>query len=289
MTSALRKPPKGITRTAEFTLVRSDEDTQDDGLTLEGYAAVFNSATEIDSWEGNFREIIMKGAFRRSIREMTPVLQFDHGRHPLIGSIPIGKIRSLSEDDHGLAVVARITDNWLTQPVREAIRDESINGMSFRFEVMRDEWTDNAGKRINNMEELQRLLWDAGDRGPITRTLKELKVQELGPVVWPAYQDTEVSVRSREVVHLLRDPLLRAEVETLWTQQLRGTLTDQEPEEDAQTDSGHPSEEDTRSEEVDAQTDSGHPSRSVNLRRAQLARINGYVDVAERTMLRHAR
>jgi hypothetical protein len=39
------------------------------------------------------------------------------------------------------------------------------------------------------------------------RTLKELKVPEIGPVVWPAYTDTSVSVRS-QVIDLgrLNDP-----------------------------------------------------------------------------------
>jgi hypothetical protein len=78
-----------------------------DGLTLTGLAAVWDSPTEIDSWEGTFTEQIRKGAFRKTIREQTPVLQFDHGRHPLVGSIPIGRIDDIAETDEGLAVTAR--------------------------------------------------------------------------------------------------------------------------------------------------------------------------------------
>lgn len=198
-----------IERSASFEL-RDALMGPDDGLTLVGLAAVFNQDTEIDSWEGDFLENIRPGAFRKTIRERTPVLQFDHGRHPLIGSIPIGVIESIVESDIGLDVEARLSDNWLVQPVRDAISERSITGMSFRFEVIRDEWRDNAGKLLKP-DELPSLLWDAGDRGPIRRTLIEIKCPELGPVVFPAYAGTSVDVRASEFASQIRsnDGLVR--------------------------------------------------------------------------------
>lgn len=197
-------PREGLLRSVPFQLVRAegDAESEGDGLTLEGYAAVFDAATEIDSWEGTFSETIRKGAFRKTIRENTPVLQFDHGRHPLVGSIPIGAIDALSEDDQGLYVRARLSDNWLIQPVRDAIAERSIKGMSFRFSVIREEWRDRDGKLIK-ADELPRLLWDPGERGPLQRTLIELRVPELGPVVFPAYTQTSVDVRARSVAQLI--------------------------------------------------------------------------------------
>lgn len=207
--SAIRED---LLRSVPFRLVRADEDGEGDGLSLEGYAAVFGQQARIDSWEGVFDESIRKGAFRKSIRERTPVLQFDHGRHPLVGSIPIGRIQELREDDQGLYVSARISDNWLIEPVRQAIAEGSIDGMSFRFTVVREEWRDKDGKLIKP-EELGRLLWDPGDRGPLQRELIEVKVPELGPVVWPAYEGTSVGVRAAEVASLIeRDRSLAHEV-----------------------------------------------------------------------------
>lgn len=185
--------PVTLERSAQFT--RTGE--AGDGLTLEGYAAVFDQTTGIDSWEGSFVETIKRGAFRKSIRERTPVMQFDHGRHPMIGSIPIGRITDLREDEQGLFVAGRMSDNWLIAPLRDAIAEESVDGMSFRFEVVRDEWRDKDGKLIKPTE-LADLLWNPGERGPITRTLIEVRVAELGPVVFPAYAGTSVSVRARE-------------------------------------------------------------------------------------------
>jgi HK97 family phage prohead protease len=154
---------------------RASEDS--DGQTLEGYAAVFNEWTDIRDWEGTYRERIAPGAFKKSLRDRTPVLQFEHGSHPLIGSLPLGTLSVAREDRNGLFVRARLSDNWLIQPVRDAIKDKAITGMSFRFRVVADHWEKD----------------DAGDD---TRTITEVELLELGPVVFPAYDQTSVAVRS---------------------------------------------------------------------------------------------
>ncbi len=173
-----------LTRSVPFRLERATEDG--DGLTLEGYGAVFDSPTRIDSWEGQFDEIIARGAFAKTLKERTPVIQFDHGHHPLVGSIPIGSPEVIREDDHGLYVKARLHDNWLTQPVRDAIASGAIDGMSFRFSVVKEQ------------------VDESGDT-PV-RTVQEVKLYEVGPVVFPAYEATSVGVRSREIAAILSDP-----------------------------------------------------------------------------------
>ena len=166
-----------------------------DGLTLDGYAAVFNAWTMIDSYEGTFRERIAPGAFKRTIGQHMPVLQFDHGTHPVIGSIPLGRITSIVEDTHGLHVKARLSDNWLVQPVRDAIMDGSITGMSFRFSV------------TANGDMVAR-----GEDGILERTITEVALYEVGPVVFPAYEQTSVGVRSRDAIEALTDPDVRREI-----------------------------------------------------------------------------
>lgn len=197
-----------LCREARFT-VRATDDPSGDGLTIDGYAAVYDTPTRIESWEGTFDEQIAYGAFRKSIGERMPKLQFDHGHHPLIGSLPIGRWDSLKEEaGAGLHAIGRLHDNWLVEPVRDAIAEGSVEGMSFRFSVVREEWRDSTGKLIRDEAELMRLLWEPGDRGPLQRTLKEVKISEAGPVVWPAYQETSVSLRSKVTIDLgrLTDP-----------------------------------------------------------------------------------
>lgn len=185
-----------LCRVASFELTRADNEPGD-GLTIEGYGAVFNSVTYIDSWEGSFEEEILPGAFRKSLRERMPKMQFDHGQHPLLGSLPLGRWTKAEDDARGLFVSGRLSDNWLVQPFRDAIRDEAVEGMSFRFSVVRDQWFDRDGKKLADAL-VDELLWMPGDRAPLRRKLLEVKVSEVGPVTWPAYEDTEVGVRSIE-------------------------------------------------------------------------------------------
>lgn len=199
-------------RSVPFEIRDAGEDGGD-GLTLDGYGAVFGTPTRIDSWEGTFDEDIARGAFKKSLSERTPVLQFDHGRHPMVGSIPLGSFESLSEDADGLHVVARLHDNWLVQPVRDAIRSKAIPGMSFRFSVVKDEWRTAAGEPLVG-QQIDRALMAADPADPTSipkRTLREVKLYEVGPVVFPAYAETSVGVRSRDLLDAFKDPQVRAE------------------------------------------------------------------------------
>lgn len=196
-----------LCREAQFT-IRAAEDSNGDGLTIDGIVSVFDTPTKIDSWEGAFEERISYGAFRKSISERMPKLQFDHGHHPLIGSLPVGKWTSMEEKRGvGLHAVGRLHDNWLVDPVRDAIREGSVDGMSFRFSVVREEWRDADGKLLKP-DEVSGALWGGRNEGGLQRTLKEVKITEAGPVVWPAYAETSVGVRSKVVIDLgrLTDP-----------------------------------------------------------------------------------
>lgn len=189
-----KPPPKLVLRAVDFRA--ADEETEGDGRTLEGYAAVFDTPTQINSWEGTFSEKIAKGAFRKTLKERTPVLQFDHGRDYRTGTVPIGAFDKIAEDDHGLSVLARLFDNPVVEPIRQAIEGRAITGMSFRFEIVRDEWRDTeTGKTIKPGPDLWDALWDNDDPAKIERTIKEVKLFEAGPVVFPAYAETSVGVR----------------------------------------------------------------------------------------------
>lgn len=182
------------TRDVEFRL---SDDVTGDGRTLEGYAAVFEQETSIKDFFGTYSETITPGAFRKTLRDRRGkvVCQFNHGRDSRTGSVPIGVFTELREDDEGLFTKARLFRNDAVEPVREAIAEGAINGMSFTFRVVRDEWRDAEGEQVA-ADEVQSLLTDPGDRGPLRRSLKEIHLLEAGPVVYPAYEGTSVGVRS---------------------------------------------------------------------------------------------
>lgn len=204
----MKAPKNNVCRAAAFEL---RGDPAGDGFTLEGYGAVFGEATRIDSWEGKFDETIAHGAFAKTISERKPVLQFDHGRDAATGSVPIGAVEELREDKHGLFVRARMHDNARVEPIRQAIASGAIDGMSFRFRVIREEWD------------------ESGDI-PV-RTISEVELFELGPVVFPAYQSTSVGVRSL-LADLPDDDRLRliAEIASPADAARQGTSAEQDPD-----------------------------------------------------------
>lgn len=153
-------------------------DASSNGRELVGYAAVFNSPTKIRDLKGDFEETILPGAFTRSIAERTPVLQWDHGRDPAVGTAPIGDIRELREDDRGLFVRAQLYDHPSTERVRLAIKGQSVKGMSFRFGIP------DGGEAWSHRDGMDR------------REIRDADIHELGPVAFPAYNSTSVSVRS---------------------------------------------------------------------------------------------
>jgi len=168
----MKAPKNNVCRAVTFESHAADGD----GFTLEGYGAVFETPTRIDSWEGKFDEVLARGAFAKTIGERRPVLQFDHGRDAATGSVPIGSIEELREDEQGLFVRARLHDNARVEPIRQAIASGAIDGMSFRFRVLREEWDESSDVPV--------------------RTIREVELYEVGPVVFPAYESTSVGVRS---------------------------------------------------------------------------------------------
>ena len=173
MTKTAQKPVRSreiVERSFDFRSVDGG-----DGLTLEGYAAVFDTPTRIEDWEP-FDEIIARGAFKKTLAERSPILQWNHGNDPAVGQVPIGNIETIREDANGLKVTARLHDNAQVGPIRDAIASGAITGMSFRFQVL-NEQVDTSGDI------------------PV-RTVREVRLFEVGPVAFPAYPTTSVGVRS---------------------------------------------------------------------------------------------
>lgn len=164
---------------AELRFDRAD-DAEDGRIgTLYGYAAVFNTDTVINSWEGHFIERIAPGAFSKTLKERSDKVKvlFNHGFDPTIGDKPLGKATVMEERSKGLWVEVPLDDTSYNRDLVASLRSGALDGMSFRFAVVRDE-EDKSGDV------------------PV-RTLREVKLYEFGPVTFPAYEATTVGVRSR--------------------------------------------------------------------------------------------
>jgi HK97 family phage prohead protease len=186
-----------VVRQAPFTVHRYGEGggAQADGKTLSGYASVFGEETIIDSAsEGRFHERIERGAFSKSLQERKPVMQFNHGRDPRFGGLPIGSIQVVREDQWGLFVQARLFDS--AEAIREAVSAGAISGMSFRFAVTDEAWTDAQGCPIEARNVASKIYQGV----EMHRSIKAVQLYALGPVTFPAYSSTTVGVRSMSSV-----------------------------------------------------------------------------------------
>lgn len=177
-------PTDDLIRMVPFTEVqfRADED----GNTLVGYPIVFNNWTEISGWEGNFLERIDPSAVTKTLAERGDQVKvlFNHGFDPHIGDKPLGKPSVMEPRDSGLYVEVPLADTSYNKDIRELLRTGALDGMSFRFTVIKEEWEEAPEPS------------DENPRGLPMRTVKELALREFGPVTFPAYKATTVGVRS---------------------------------------------------------------------------------------------
>lgn len=143
------------------------------GRKLVGYVATFESETRI----GSFRETIARGAFTASLASGADILALaDHDPAAVLGRTRSGTLR-LREDARGLAFELELPDTQKGRDLLTLAERGDIGGMSFGFRVH-----------------------DGGDtwNGDL-RELRNVELREISVVQsWPAYGETEVSVRSRQ-------------------------------------------------------------------------------------------
>jgi len=149
-----------------------------DGMTLTGYAAVFNSASQ----PLPFIERIEPGAFRDSLKSRNDVkLLWNHDTNIVLGSTRAGTLR-LTEDERGLRVEAQLPPTQAGKDAAISIQRGDVTGFSFGFRVPvgGDEWP-SASERV----------------------LKRVNVHEVSVgVAFPAYLGTEGSATVRSMIEL---------------------------------------------------------------------------------------
>ena len=212
-----RPPRDNLVRAARAgaTLRAVGETTTDTGTpsanangmpTLYGYFTRFDTWTEIDSWyEGNFLERFVAGSFKKTFREQTPKVLFQHGMDGQCGDKPLGAPEVLREEADGPYYEVPLLD---TSYVRDLVPglEEDLYGASFRFSVMREEWVEDPGVSEHN------------PKGLPERTIKEARCAEFGPVTFPAYPTATAAVRS------MTDEWIAARMTTQPESQVRAVL-----------------------------------------------------------------
>lgn len=147
-------------------------DDSEDGWTVSGYAAVFDSPSEPLPWT----EYVRRGAFKKTINDGADVrLLIDHTGVPLART-KSGTL-SLREDDKGLFMEARLDpNNPDAVKMRSALMRGDVTQMSFAFETIKDGW--NSDRSV--------------------RELKEVRLHDVSLVTYPAYEETSAEIRNNQ-------------------------------------------------------------------------------------------
>jgi uncharacterized protein len=139
---------------------------------VSGYAAVFEQFSDD---LGGWFERIQTGAFTNSLKNDDVRALLNHDPNNLLGRKSSGTLR-LSEDSTGLGFEIDPPDTQYARDMITSIRRGDLSQMSFAFRTIQDSWE------------------IIGDK--IIRTLMEVKLYDVSPVVFPAYSQTSTHVRS---------------------------------------------------------------------------------------------
>lgn len=160
--------------------VRADE--QGERRIVEAMAAVYDREIKVSDWEGEYREVIRRGAFTKTISERGNRFQvfYNHGRD-LYGmpaeryAMPIGVPVEVREDTKGVVTATRFSTTELANEVLQLIEDKAIRGMSFGGRWIQSKETEPT--RANQLRLVERL---------------EVDMREYGPTPFPAYEAARV-------------------------------------------------------------------------------------------------
>lgn len=161
---------------------------QDDNRTVEGYAVVFNSTTEI----GWFTEEIDPHAFDNA--DMSNVyLLGNHDENIVLAGTPNNSLE-WKIDDKGVFQTSNIIDTSIGEDWLKLVKNGLINKQSFAFTIAEggEEWTERNGKEHRIIRKIDKLF-------------------DFSLVTYPAYNDTSAFSRSNQVDELAKDHKRRVE------------------------------------------------------------------------------
>lgn len=190
-------------------------------LTVSGYVNKTGQWSQPLGREKRFIERIMPGVFTRALDKGNDVdLLAEHDSSKLLASTKNGSL-SLSEDDNGLFMEARISPTSWGKDYHQLIQDGLLTNMSFGMSVGKDKWE----KRTD---------------GTYERSIEDINLVEVSVVKNPAYVQSTIQARSIDVIdeptiNLTEEPImdkekqlkeLRAQMEALETE-VRATPADE--------------------------------------------------------------
>lgn len=152
---------------------RAEEDNE---KYIEGYFAVFNRETEL--WPGAYEDIDTNAFDNTLGNDIRALINHDTG---LVLGRNKANTLELKTDSHGLWGKIKINENDSDAVnLYERVKRGDVDQCSFGFNILNEEV-------------------DYRDDGSVKWTIKEIDLHEVSVVTFPAYEDTGVQAREKEV------------------------------------------------------------------------------------------
>ncbi len=151
---------------------------EDGKRTITGYAVKWEMKSHAMGYFRRFKEQFKKGAFTESLSNDDQLALWSHNTSQVLGRTKNGTLR-LYEDEVGLRFELDLPNTTLGNDAYETIKRGDVDGVSFGFRKVKDEW-------------------DETDPDNIIRSVTKAKLLEISPVAFPAYPDSQVSARSHD-------------------------------------------------------------------------------------------
>ena len=164
-----------------------DNTEQSNDMIIEGYAAVFETETDL----GWCKEIISRDAFN-NCNMKDCVLKYNHNDNCLILARTRNKSLELSVDNIGLKIRAVLIDTTQNRDIYKMIQARLLDKMSFAFSVRKQEW----------------------DYETDTRRITEIaQLFDVSVVDVPAYDATEIYARSKKEYEEEKEKYMKEKLE----------------------------------------------------------------------------
>lgn len=145
-------------------------------MVLEGYAIVFDSETLIGDEDRGFIEVIDRDALSTTKMKDVP-LKYNHQDNFLVIARTRNNSLSLTTDEKGLKVTARLLDTNSNRDIYQMVKASLLDKMSFAFTVKSQTWDRTGTVPKRTITAIERLY-------------------DVSIVDTPAYEETSIYARS---------------------------------------------------------------------------------------------
>ena len=166
-------------------------EAEGDDMMLEGYAAVYNSETDL----GHFREVIKPGAFDDVLDNDVRAL-INHDPNLILGRTTNGTLE-LSVDERGLKYKVKLGDQQYAKDFYESVKRGDISQSSFAFTIDKQSW--NEERTVRSVDKVRQLL-------------------DVSPVTYPAYAAATVQARDQQLETDEANAVAEADTDTTITE-----------------------------------------------------------------------